>query len=315
MATINVDLDYLDHWKTELVQEMLGPGADALPVRLWLYTARFHAEKGEITGTAAKILERRLRWWGEQGKAVQALTECGFLEQIDGGYRVHDWLDHNRHVHTFRARGKKARASQLEKMAKLGYGSAQAWLSENSASDEHKSGLNGEQARLDAQKTTIKPASEARKPGPSSAVQFSAKQCGASAPANSFLIFAEKFAEVQNPRCSCVKCSIEHVGNMFESLLQAGLAPEKIEAEVLRKGRVVCEHSFRMTDRLAKMVSEKVEEPMESTPERHERIRKQMEQRRFDQAKEEGEVNPVTFAERIAEAKKIKEQNESKDSD
>lgn len=104
MAKMNVDLDYFDHPKTLSLVQLLGLDAELIPLRLWAYVGKYHAEQGRIAVTAATEVERIVRWRGQRGKALEALITTGFLEPVDGGFLVHDWDDWNGHIFAFRER-------------------------------------------------------------------------------------------------------------------------------------------------------------------------------------------------------------------
>lgn len=115
MAYLNLDLDYFDHPKTKRLVGLLGRGSDVLPVRLWCYCGKYHAETGTMTGYSPTDLESLIGWWGQPGKAVDALVRLGFLETAGAGFQVHDWDKINGHIAAFKAR---AQAGAKAKWAK-----------------------------------------------------------------------------------------------------------------------------------------------------------------------------------------------------
>lgn len=116
MAYLNLDLDYFDHPKTKRLVGLLGRGSDGLPIRLWCYCGKYHAENGDLTGYLAQDLESLIGWWGQPGKAVEALIKFGFLDQTATGFKVHDWEDINGHIAAFKAR---AQAGAKEKWRRV----------------------------------------------------------------------------------------------------------------------------------------------------------------------------------------------------
>lgn len=116
MPDLNLDRDYLEHPKTMLLAADLGDWAEILPIRLWLYTAKYHAETGIISGPPAKLLEARLKWRGEKGKGIEALVEHGFLERIEDGFVVHDFVDRNEHIKALSERNRAAAKSRWAKI-------------------------------------------------------------------------------------------------------------------------------------------------------------------------------------------------------
>lgn len=112
MPSINVDLDYFDHPKTRRLVHLLGKGSEVLPIRLWVYCARFHTRDGRLTGYSAQEIETGVAWWGRPGAALHALVESGFLDRVEDGFQVHDWLDHAKHLVSYKDRAKKAAAAR-----------------------------------------------------------------------------------------------------------------------------------------------------------------------------------------------------------
>jgi hypothetical protein len=118
MPSLNLDLDYFEHPKTQRLVGLLrahagrGCGQDAalLPIRLWVHCGKFHAESGELHGYEPGEIESIMKWDGAAGEAVKAMLKVGLLEEIEGGYRVHDWLQHCGHLQAFKLRARKAAA-------------------------------------------------------------------------------------------------------------------------------------------------------------------------------------------------------------
>lgn len=116
MATINLDPDYPHHPKTRRLVALLGNGSDVLPVRLLCYTAKYHPDEGRLAEYSAAELEACIEWWGEPGKAVDALLRVHILERDGNGYRVHDWQQWQGHIARYR---QKALAMAKSRWAKL----------------------------------------------------------------------------------------------------------------------------------------------------------------------------------------------------
>jgi hypothetical protein len=91
MTSLNLDLDFFDHPKTRRLVGLLGRGSEVLPIKLWCWCAKYHAESGWLTGYSAQEIESILGWWGEPGKMVEAMVKVGFLiESVDGLCLVRD---------------------------------------------------------------------------------------------------------------------------------------------------------------------------------------------------------------------------------
>lgn len=107
MASLNLDLNYLDNVKTLRLVSRLGPGSAILPIALWIYAGKHHPEDGKLALLEAE-LEHICGWWGEKGALVLALVEIGFLKKFEGFFQVNDWLEHSGHLAVFRKRAKTA---------------------------------------------------------------------------------------------------------------------------------------------------------------------------------------------------------------
>ncbi len=112
MPDIHLDIEFFNHRKTVRLVGLLGRGSEVLPVRLWCYIAKHHADSGSLTGYSARSVEKVIAWWGKEGACVAALEETGFLDRIENGWKIHDWSEHARHLAAFRARGLKGAAAR-----------------------------------------------------------------------------------------------------------------------------------------------------------------------------------------------------------
>lgn len=115
MADLNLDLNYLDHPKTMRLVSMLGADAELLPIRLWIFVAKYHAENGALSGYSEAEIEARIKWRGKAGQALEALVACRFLDRTEDGFAVHDWLNHQGHIDAFKKRSQKAAATRWKK--------------------------------------------------------------------------------------------------------------------------------------------------------------------------------------------------------
>ena len=116
MADLNLDLDYFTHPKTMRLIGLLGRGAEVLPIRLWCWCAKYHAESGELSGYSAQEIESCVGWWGKEGQLVEALVKVGFLERKGKTYLVHDWRNHQGHISALRSRAQKAAHTRWNKL-------------------------------------------------------------------------------------------------------------------------------------------------------------------------------------------------------
>ncbi len=118
MAYLNLDPDYFDHPKTRRLIGILGPGAEALPLKLWCHCAKYHAETGLFKDYSAEEIEALVNWSGEKGAMVAAMTKVGFLQKNNDGYEINDWLDHEGHIAKFKKRSKLAAKARWNKILK-----------------------------------------------------------------------------------------------------------------------------------------------------------------------------------------------------
>lgn len=136
---INVSIDYFEHPKTRRLVGLLKKGSEVIPIRLWCYCGKYHAETGRLTDHSAQEIEAAVGWWGASGEAVKALLKVGFLdEDADGTYTAHDWPQHNGHLYPQHLRAKAAankrwetvreKARLAEAAANASKGNAQAML-------------------------------------------------------------------------------------------------------------------------------------------------------------------------------------------
>lgn len=108
MAYLNLDLDYFDHPKTKRLVGLLGRGATELPIRLWCYCGKYHAESGSLTNYSIQEIESIVSWWGKPGDMVSAMEKVGLLEKVDNGWQVKDWNEINGHLAMFKQRAMAA---------------------------------------------------------------------------------------------------------------------------------------------------------------------------------------------------------------
>lgn len=117
MPSFNVDFNYSDHPKVLRLIGRLGNGADAIPVRLWNFCAKFFGNDGLIRGYSLEELEASLRWWGEAGKCIDALVALGFVEVVVEGIQVHDWSENQPHIKAYREKAKRMNEQRNAKTA------------------------------------------------------------------------------------------------------------------------------------------------------------------------------------------------------
>jgi hypothetical protein len=119
MADLNLDTNYFDHPKTIRLVGLLGRGAEVLPLRTWCYVAKHHPVDGRLAGYSVQEIEAIAGWWGERGKAVEALIAVRFLDKVKSGYRVHGWKKRAGHIWAYKLRSRKANAAKYKDIALL----------------------------------------------------------------------------------------------------------------------------------------------------------------------------------------------------
>src|SRR6185312_10883632 len=94
MPWIRVDVDFEDHPKFgDLSDRLRDPLAALYVVRLWRFAGK-HFPDGSLI-TSMRRIEEGLRWRKKSGDLVAALLDCRFIDEVDGGYSVHGWEEHN----------------------------------------------------------------------------------------------------------------------------------------------------------------------------------------------------------------------------
>ena len=102
------------HPKTIMLMRQAGDRAFYSLVRLWAYVAQ-NKPSGELTDLSTDYIEIAADWQGEPGAFVQALVDLRFLDPIEGGYRIHDWEEHNGYASAAGMRSEKARKAAKAK--------------------------------------------------------------------------------------------------------------------------------------------------------------------------------------------------------
>ena len=121
---IRLDVDLLSHAKVSALADLLEGDhfAWSYPVALWCWCAT-HAPTGEGTGRLGTpgVVERACRWQGDRGVLFAALVAAGLVDEIPGGWAVHDWADHAgahlARVERDRERARIRRAKERERFA------------------------------------------------------------------------------------------------------------------------------------------------------------------------------------------------------
>jgi len=86
---IPLDSDYPEHPKVLALIALLGDMADAIPVRLWCWCAKY--QKDGIVRGGPDAIEKAVKWKKKKGVCHKALMEVGLVDP--DGITVHDWGD------------------------------------------------------------------------------------------------------------------------------------------------------------------------------------------------------------------------------
>lgn len=105
-ARISVGLP--SHPKTKKLIKRCGPAGAWRLVCLFLWAAA-NKPDGDLTGMTIEDIELAADWDGDDGRFVAVMIEVGFLDEVGGGYQIHDWNIHNPWAAGAEARSEKAR--------------------------------------------------------------------------------------------------------------------------------------------------------------------------------------------------------------
>jgi hypothetical protein len=112
-----VTITMADHPKTIKLMRRLGDRSFWCLVKLWSFTAA-NKPDGVLTGLDAEDIEIASRWEGESGKFVDELVSLGWLNESDGVFSLHDWVEHNEYATHAKARSEKAKKAAQKRWSK-----------------------------------------------------------------------------------------------------------------------------------------------------------------------------------------------------
>ncbi len=113
MADFRVNCGFFHHTKTKKLKRTLGAEGVISFLRLWAYAAQNRHGIDKIY--SAEDIELAVDWEGEAGKFAETVAACGFLDEIEDGYVLHEWGEHNNFAATAQERseaGRKAAAAR-----------------------------------------------------------------------------------------------------------------------------------------------------------------------------------------------------------
>lgn len=119
MPSLNIDLNYRGHPKITRLVSLCGSMAEGMPIWLWIHTGRYHPESGYLFGYSPQEIEGICGWRGEPGKLVASMVKVGLIEEIEGGYQIHDWQEHAGHIVKYKQRASAAAKARYSKSGDL----------------------------------------------------------------------------------------------------------------------------------------------------------------------------------------------------
>lgn len=114
-----VKVGFFGHPKTVKLRRRVGSVGVERFLWLWDFCAQYRHD-GNLSGLDNEEIEIAAHWEGEPGELVQALTDVGYLDEVSGGLRIHDFGKHQPFVSTEPERSTAGRRSALIKWHKKG---------------------------------------------------------------------------------------------------------------------------------------------------------------------------------------------------
>lgn len=115
MPDLNLDPHFFGHLKTKRLKTELGETADVYPLRLFAHTAIHHPVDGKLLGYTPTDIESFIDWKGTPGMLFSTLLKFHWLDEIEGGYRVHGWKEYQGHLAAYKLRGRAAARARWAK--------------------------------------------------------------------------------------------------------------------------------------------------------------------------------------------------------
>lgn len=105
------------------------PHALGLIASLYLFTARYAEEDGNLTKFTAEEIAEGIFWHADAKTLIDAFVTAGFIEREGDNMRVHDWLKHGiRTLRQSRERTRKYREKNEAKPGSAAFHAAQSSL-------------------------------------------------------------------------------------------------------------------------------------------------------------------------------------------
>ena len=87
---MRLDLNFVDHRKVKRLIRMVGYEAFYRLLRLFSIAGRIY-QNGYLKGCDGDDIEALSEWSGDPSVFTSALVTIGFIDEVDGGYQIHDW--------------------------------------------------------------------------------------------------------------------------------------------------------------------------------------------------------------------------------
>ncbi|WP_300456657.1 hypothetical protein [Desulfobacula sp.] len=124
------------HPKTIKLMRKAGDRAFYNLIRLWTFATQNRPD-GNLKNMDVDDIEIAADWQGDEGAFVGYLVELRFIDQTDGGYIIHDWVEHNEYASHAEDRSKKAKKAARVRWEKEAERQADKAFQEDSKTTEN----------------------------------------------------------------------------------------------------------------------------------------------------------------------------------
>lgn len=114
---IRVSVTLPTHPKIVRMMRELGDRSFYNLIRFWTFVST-NKPDGDLAGMDDIDIEIAVDWQGDHGRFVAEMIKRRFIDERDGRYVVHDWLDHNEFASHAPERSEKARKAARKKWEK-----------------------------------------------------------------------------------------------------------------------------------------------------------------------------------------------------
>ena len=114
---IRLSLEFFDHPKIGKLEKRLGLEGVLCLLKLWAWAAK-NRPSGKLEGLDIEDVEFVARWKGDEGEFVAALLAMRLLDEVSGGFAIHDWEDHQAYASKSDERSSKARKAAEARWSK-----------------------------------------------------------------------------------------------------------------------------------------------------------------------------------------------------